>query len=232
MTTLEMITATQDGVQSINSSVRDDFTNAEIVRYLNIAQIEFIKDRYQGINEPGFEEDTKRLSDIQELVTTDFLVPVFEANDLQLGSQYEYLFPYPDDYMFHVTMELGLTRTANPQITAKSYIPCKVITHAEIPYARYITGIHQPYLRNPRVLVREGFFHVFCDAETIAEDGRLIFIRLPDTLTYDETDNSLSVNCELQPHTHTDIVNIAVKLMIGDITDNPSPRIQLESEQV
>ena len=123
MTIEEMISAVELGLQKIDSAARDDFLPQEIVDYLNKAQIEFVKDRFQGMNEPGFEQDAKRVSDLQELVTTNPLVPIVESTLVILGSPHELLLPYPDDYMFHVTVEVGITRTANPVMTGKTYVP-------------------------------------------------------------------------------------------------------------
>ena len=231
MTIEEMVDAVQLGLQKIDSFARDDFTPDEIVHYLNQAQLEFIKDRFQGQNESGFEETPKRTADLQEIVATEPLIPVLEATSVILGSQYEVLLPYPDPYMFFVYLELGLTRTANPVIASKTYVPCKPGVHGREQFYRVVAGQHSPYIRNPIVLFREGFMHIFTDVDTTVEDGRLTFVRQPDDLLLDQVDPTSSISSELAVHTHFDIVNIAIRIMMDDLADNTQSRSQLEMEQ-
>jgi len=229
MTLLEMIRSVELEFQKIDSSSRDAFLPQEITEYLNIAQVEFIKDRFKGGNEPGFEDTTYRIADLQEVVTEAILLPVLEAEDVFLGSKHEYLLPYPENFMFFVGTEVNISRTGIKPIFTNQYIPVTGITHAEIPFCR-VTAFNKPYIRSPRLLFREKFMHIFCDADTTMTEGRVVYVANPDKMVYDSVDTSRNVNCELSDHTHGDIVNIAIKLMSASLVSDPTVRTQLEAE--
>ena len=69
------------------------------------------------------------------------------------------------------------------------------------------------------------------DDETTMTNARVVYVRFPDVMAIDRTDPLLSIHPELPEHLHSDIVNLSITLMIGDITPDPSKRIQLEAEQ-
>lgn len=224
MTIAEMHIAFRVGVNKVDANYDAGYLAEEIDLYLNQAQRQFVKDRYSGIAETGFEGNQLRRDELSDLVRVTPLVPVIEAQAVLMGSQYEYMLPYPDAYMFFVSCEIGMTRTASPVVSTKEYVAGDVINHTEIPFFRKNT-FNCPILRRPKLLFREDFIHVFCDEYTTMVDGRLTYVKEP--IEVDLTDE---INCELAEATHDDIVNIAIALARSDMNRDLTYRREVEAE--
>ena len=158
-----------------------------------------------------------RLTSTEYFAITDGGATTTFTQIKEAGSQFEYLCPYPDNYYEFVSGESGVTRTANPVITVKEYIPNqRILTDGQLKRYR-ITTYNKPYIREPRIYLREDFLHVLCDHETTLLDQRLIFVRIPEDIYLDEADASNNVNCELPDQVHDEIVEAALALMVRDL---------------
>lgn len=230
MTVEQMHTDFDLALQKISSFAVEGFESEEIDRYLNQAQLQIIKDRFSGLNEPGFEDTKARTSDLSQVVQTGILIPALDASSVFLGSAYEYLVSYPDDFMYYVAAEGEVTRTANPVIGTATYVPAQLVRNDKIDHFRVAPPHNIPWIRKPGVMFREGFMHWFCDHETTLIQARLVYVRIPDTILRDTVDPSSSIQAELPEHLHTDIVNLAVAIAMRDLTNDPSKREQLEAE--
>ena len=217
MTLVEMHTAIKVQLQQVAAEINDDFLSGEIDVYLNRAQLSVVKSRVnQG------EQGSQAEDDIRTLLHEDFLLPLIDKTAFPTGSDYEYLCPYPDDFLSYLGSEAGLTRSANPTISSKEYVPCRRIGTGDELERYRVTTFHKPYLREPRILLRDDFLHLFCDHETTLVDAKVIFVRKPQELALDESDSSNNVESELPEHVHDEIVETALKLMLRDLNSTPS----------
>ncbi len=158
-----------------------------------------------------------RLTSVENFTVVDGGATMTFTQAMEAGSQFEYLCPYPDNYYEFVSGESGLTRSANPVISVKEYIPNqRILTNGQLKRYR-ITTNNKPYIREPRIFLRDDFIHVLCDHETTLVDQRLVFVRIPDDIFLDEDDALNNVNCELPEQVHDEVVEEALKLMVRDL---------------
>ncbi len=159
-----------------------------------------------------------RLSSEELFVITDGGSTMTFTQTPEAGSQFEYLCPIPDDYFTFIGGESGLTRTANPVISVKEYVPnMRISSDGQLKRYRVRTG-NQPWIREPRIYLRDLFIHVLCDHETTLIDQRLVYVRKPDDILLDEDDAANNVNCELPEHIHDEVVETALQIMVRDLS--------------
>lgn len=158
-----------------------------------------------------------RLTSTENMTITDGGATMTFTQAKEAGSQFEYLCPYPDNYYEFVSGESGLTRSANPVISVKEYVPNqRILTDGQLKRYR-VTTYNRPYIREPRIFLREDFIHILCDNETTLIDQRLTFVRNPDDIFLDEDDALNNVNCELPDQVHDEVVEAALSLMVRDL---------------
>ena len=158
-----------------------------------------------------------RLTSEELVVITDGGSVMTFTQAPEAGAQFEYLCPIPDDYFAFIGGESGLTRTANPVISVKEYVPnMRISSDGQLKRYRVRTG-NQPWIREPRIYLRDLFIHVLCDYETTLIDQRLIYVRKPDDILLDEDDAINNVDCELPEHIHDEVVETALQIMIRDL---------------
>lgn len=158
-----------------------------------------------------------RFTSVENFTIVDGGATITFTQDMESGAQFEYLCPYPDNYYEFVSGETGLTRTANPVISVKEYVSNqRILTNGQLKRYR-VTTYNKPYIREPRIFLRDDFIHILCDHETTLIDQRLVFIRIPDDIFLDEDDALNNVNCELPEQVHDEVVEEALKLMVRDL---------------
>lgn len=220
MTALEMHSAVAIELQQIASFVYDDFEPEEIDHYLNKAQEDLVQSLVRE-----FEANNIVSGEIRSLIKEYVLIPVINASDFPSGDAYEKLIPYPDDFWYLLVGESGITRTANPTISTKSYITNVSIKSTDLKKVR-TTPVHMPYIRYPYICQMEDFIHVFIDTETTLIDQKLRYIREPVKIVWHPNNNEEeNYDCELASVTHDRIVEIAVALMKRDIPVRSNPPI-------
>lgn len=158
-----------------------------------------------------------RITSVENLVVTDGGSVLTFTQTKEAGSQFEYLCPFPDNYYAFISGESGLTRTGNPTISVKEYVSnTRILTSGQLKRYR-VTTFNKPYIREPRIFLREDFLHVLCDDETTLIDQRLVYIREPEEINLDDTDSLNNKDCELPDHIHDEVVEYALQLMSRDL---------------
>lgn len=218
MTAAQLHVAVNTRLQQVGAHVNDDFLIDEMDYYLTAAQREIVLDRIQqGKGDPASISAT----DLRPLISEQVLLPLLAATSFPAGVANEYFCPYPEDYIQWMSSETGLTRTADPVIASKEYIQNFPITEADMPRFR-ITTEHNPHIRNPRVLAKEDFLHVFCDADTTLIDQKITYVRFPLNIILDEADDFENQDPELPDHLHEEIVERALAKILRDLNAQPS----------
>jgi hypothetical protein len=222
MTILEMHTAFNQGLQRVNANAYDYFTTDEINHWLNRAQERFIKDRAfitGDVKRVGFEGNQKRLDDIRTLVSQDY----FDGWTANTAAQWEQV-DLPADYLYLVNVRAAIRYDVCGNVTASSpqrNIPVRVVDNAEV-YQMQQDPFAKSQFSTPLATVSENDIRVFQDGESFILEGIYVdYVRIPA-----DVDLSLGQDCELAPHTHQEIVDIAVKNILEAIE---SPRYQTNS---
>ena len=210
MTPNQMHALVQLRLQEVGAYRYEDFLPEEVDVYLNLAQIALVK-RLASAENPRLSDD------LRTLVREQPILPVIDKTILPNGSPHEYAVPFPDDFLYYLGGEAGVTRTALPVIETKEYVGIVLGDETDVPALR-VTTFNRPYLKRPIAVMREDFLHVFCDEETTVHDHKLVYLRLPATIKLDETDDYLNTHSDLPEHLHDEIVNGAVALMMSDTT--------------
>lgn len=217
MTAAQLHVAINTRLQQVGAHVNDDFLIDEVDYYLTAAQREIVVNRVQqSAGDPA----QLAVNDIRPLISEQVLLPLFDATTFPAGVDNEYYCPYPDDYIMWLSSETGLTRTADPEIATKEYVQNQTITETQIAQFRTNTE-HKPHIRNPRVLVREDFLHVFCDYQTTLVDQKITYVRFPLNIVLDEADDFLNQDPELPDHMHEEIIERALQKMLSDLNAEP-----------
>jgi len=217
MTAAQLHVAINLRLQQVGAHVNDDFLLDEIDYYLTAAQREIVLDRVQqAAGEPA----RLAVNDLRPLVSEQVLLPAIDAITFPAGVSGEYLIPYPDDYIMWLSSESGMTRTGDPLISTKEYVQNLAITEDQVMRVRTTTE-HKPHIRQPRVLVREDFIHVFCDYQTTLIDQKIVYLRYPLDIVLDESDDFLNQDPELPDHMHEEIIERALQKMLRDLNASP-----------
>jgi len=197
------------------------YQEAEKLLFLNNAQDEFIKERTFGKNfqPPAFDNSEKRVADIRPIVKS-----------VQMGTAVSGIYgnsirtdPYTADprFMYMIKLDVQLSRT-NPTITQK-FIPCMKIEQ-ELAGKFRSTEFNRLWFKNPVYFgtMNDGV-HIIGDYYTSFYDyARVDFVSRPFTITasfMDFTGELADGRMSLEPHTHQEIVDIAVRHAVSTSGD-------------
>ena len=210
MTAVEMSTLFGLKINS-SSNTNDELGDDEISLYLNSAVNRFIKQRYTGNNyrQIAFEGDDKRVADLRTLLTNSPTISKSSAtSEIPNSARYT----VPSDFMFYVDCSVIFTRTDVSQ--TNTWVQCKTIKNSEI--RKHVqSGHNKPYIREPLVVFRDAtYFTVIID--DVANIGNLstaslTYIKEPAVIN---VDSGSAVNCDLPNHTHEEIVDMAVNIVL------------------
>lgn len=208
MTSLEMQAAFEIEAGIIDNP--DKISTYDIFYWLNRGIIKFVKTRYSGTNakEVGFEQDQKRIDDLRELVTEvtiNTTVSTIKPNS--------YIAPLPGDYLITVGQEAGIVFTATGESSRQG------VTETTID--RYRDDIDNPFSEHvyynqwarPLRLFYGSTMELISDGTYTIPYLYLRYLKTPATIT-------LNVNCDLAPHTHSEIVKIAAQLYLESVNTN------------
>jgi len=118
-------------LDKINSSLYDYLTDEEIDYYLNKAQTEFIKQRYNPESNQyrtGFEQNEKRTADLKNLHVTNYSDTCYLTNEAN-----KYRFRLPEDFMYLTSQQTSVYYNYCAQIVSNTITSTK--TYFEVPLA-------------------------------------------------------------------------------------------------
>jgi hypothetical protein len=206
MTGAEMISNFDIYYDYVSSGSAPGYLTEEKLIFLNNSQDDFIKERMFGKNfqQPIFEQNQKRVADLQTLVVQYKLLTIAPINPI--FSEKSYGIPTSPDFLYYIDSISLLTRTNYPVISTDQWIKNKFINHNEIH--KFINGVvNKTHFLNPVVWIEADVMNVMGDQFTTISSTngqKLSYIKKPTAIT-----NSTS-SSDLPLHTHQEIVEKAV----------------------
>lgn len=216
MTGVEMISSFLQLYDYVTSMNAPGYNSTEILLFLNNAQDEFIKDRMFGKNfqPPAFEQNQKRVADLQTLIVSPLTIVLVGSPGSYNERTYTWSTPAPN-YLYYLESISLITRSNHPVISSGEWIVNKFINHANI--GKFINStINKTIFLHPVAWIEGNSLKVMGDQYTTisATNGqKLSYIKKPSAIT-----NSSS-ELTLPPHTHQEIVELAVRaglVALGD----------------
>lgn len=207
-------------LQTINSASNLQFLSEEKDMFLNLAIEKFIKTRMNPLSnakQQGFEDSQKRTDDLRGLVIRTSPIASASAPGTPVTTiPHSKKFILPDNYMFYVYSQSHIARTG---VTTGQWVKNTVITHAELD--KFIMNAYNvPIIREPRLLFYgNNEIVVIHDNKDTLNAVEFIYIKQPARVRSIPD----KVDCDLPEHTHREIVDMAVGMIIETIE---SPRIQ------
>lgn len=199
------------GVQKVNSNAFDNFLPEEIDYYLNKAQREYIrrqniylKERLKEVSINGKIASSEVLENLGSLITSESLSPPTAVS--YFSNAFSFSFP-PEFDMFQYLYSTATVNTNERR-------PCKLVSPHELHLYSKL-NYNEPIFRHLPIYISESKFVVFKDVKITSIDSLdVVYIKTPDTvsLTADP-----KVNSNLPVHTHDEIVDIAVGMILGDL---------------
>lgn len=193
------------------------YIDSEKLLFLNNAQDDFVKERVFGKNfqPPAFDDNEKRVADIRPLIksaTFGTAVSGIYGNSIRTD-------PYGSDnrFLYEIKLDVQLSRT-NPTIYRK-FVSCTKIRQEDAGKFRS-TEFNRLWFKYPVYFgTREDGLHIIADYYTSFYDyARVDYVSRPFTITALTTDFDGGLadgRMSLEPHTHQEIVNMAVWDALG-----------------
>lgn len=234
MTTDQMVLECKLASDNLDSSTIPNMANEEWLYYLNVAQEEFIKTRYSRNNmySAGVQEIQKRTDDLNK-ITRSYYVYAYLIGDNVYQIDYSSLFRNEalsnftsDKYMFYLRGNIKANKTNCPS----KYVPIKIETLDKLdvvfkdPFKKPNPSKAIGYFENNTLYVK------YAPGYTI-ELGKITCIKYPKPISNDVLYAPVS-DCELSDHTHREIVEMAVRLAVGDLKPEKLEVKTIQSKQV
>jgi hypothetical protein len=201
MTSSEMHIRVRQAVQRMDTFLFGDLQSEEIDLTLNIAQNRFVKQRFAQ-----FEQSQKRVDDLRTILRRENISPVNVGGSAleNTGIPNATRFEIPSDYLFYVHSLSYLSREG----LVPSWVGNEVIPHDMIN-KMVKSDFNDPIFHHPFVVFQSNNeFLVIHRSTDILSEVQMVYLKEPVSIEKGEQD------CELPPHTHDEIVDIAVNIII------------------
>lgn len=195
------------------------FEPEDILYWLNIAQDTLLKSKVFGSNVNGakYGEGLKRMEDISPLV--EYSSQLLYGADL-VDHEYHPNVAYINiatkipNYLYYVGADVLITDPHAPTST----LPQESQLVEERVISKLIsTPYNKPVLRQCYIYLKEGEVNVIYDPFATLDSIYVSYVRKPDTLVTAEPGDGETNTSELPEHTHDEIVNLCVFLMLENI---------------
>lgn len=215
MTIANMHIAVKLGLDKTSALDLPAFEPEEIDHWLNKAILKFVKTRYSGVNVKGesFEQTQKRVDDLSTLVKYTTLV-------LTAGTEYPNSFivntgvnTWPSDYLLTIAEEVGTSTSLRWGVTQCNHDEYR--QKIDDPYSEHISHYGSA---KPLRLFDDTNVKLIGDGTYTLSNYYLTYLREPATVDVDTP-----TNCDLPDHTHDEIVELTVNMMLENIEQ---PRMQ------
>jgi len=236
MTGSQMIESFLVHYDRISSFSAPEYTQEEILLFLNNAQNDFVTETVFGKNyqPPAFEDNDKRVVDILPLIAREIVSSSRISASTKYGNSWycnrqDVLYnPYFDGsaVLYTIGIEALMTRS-NPYVN-NAYVPCKRIKTENV--GKFITSgnINRPYFVHPVFIEESEGYYIIGDYYTTSILGlRASCIQRPTPITAATIDYvgayGVGSMC-IHPNAHQRIVDLAVRQALAPIQD---PRYQM-----
>ena len=237
MTAAEMETEVNLRSQKINSNVNDDFLSQEIAVYLNRSVNEFVSDRLlpeSNYLKEGFEQSIKRVDDLRALVEKDNALDTeYVSSNAAIHDFYVDRAAFPNNYrhLLSVRFKVQYSKNGVTFTTPSSkriidgtldtdykekIVPGKFFQQDDVQ-----TALEDPFnktrILTPIFDVNTNGIDGYTDDKFIIDKIIINYIREPAEIVLDPDTPANNVDCDLAEHTHPEIVDKAVKMILADI---------------
>jgi hypothetical protein len=195
----------------------------DVYYFLNQAQEQFIEERWnKNLTERNdFQTIQKEVDDLRVLAKST-QISVSSLDDYQHGT-------LPDDYRHAISVHAFVRKNAQcPIINSQA----RIVRQSEL-YAILLDPFSKSSLESPVTTIVGNSLRIYPNGFTIS-GVILSYIKTP--VVIGSIDNGNRTGCELSPHTHPEIVRIAVQLssnvlpnFINDETNSDSERRKVRS---
>lgn len=220
------------GLDKVDSLSNPNLIPEEIDVFLNNAVERFISQRGYGnnVHRTGLEETQKRMDDLRNITLEASLTLDASTTANKPNGHFVSL---PADYRHAIDEELEVTYLDCTDTSTTKRLDVKPLTHG-----RYNSVIKDPFNKpdgeSALRLVYEGDkFEIILSSEFnyATASYKLRYFREPATITYGTQYQTVTtdVDCDLAPHTHKEIVKMAITEALGNIE---SQRVQLSNQEL
>lgn len=190
-----------------------NFTHSEIDIWLNKSLLMLINQKFTGNNfrKVGFEGDSKRLSDLQKLVTNTDLIKKGSYNCIDNSVYYE----LPTDFLLYIGGYLSVDSNS---------IPTDLIEHEYIKLFT-ATNYNSPWIKRPKVGLESDKVIVIFDASinyTSVGNFSINYLQEPAKIKY--IVNDTTTEFQFSDALAEEVINLAVTLALGNI-ESPKTNI-------
>lgn len=238
MTVLEMHREIKIYLDKIDSLSLPEILPTELDTYLNEAQMRFIKTRYgqNNVYAQGFEQSQKRTDDLKNVIVSRYaqvspyeyevtngysvyMVLLHSFLESQNGERTVSL----DKYMFHIKSSAQITKGSCTRWTRVNLVQLDDADNDNDPFNR-------PKEHDPKIYFEEGNIVIKVPSSVTVTDYLITFVKEPRLMysgLYPKTGYTVNtqVNCELSEHTHKELVQMVVTMILENLG---SPRSQTQ----
>lgn len=222
-------------LDKVDSSAYPDIQEPEIKYWLDEGADRFTKQRYERNNtkRKGFEESQKRTDDLRVAVKTETVI----ANAPNPNPSSIFTLQLPDDYRYLVKIRLTVQYDCNGQeltevVTPKQVEQDDIHTLLQDPFNR-------PSVERPLFIMEGNEIIVYTGGVSTVVNADITYINLfyklqPGRLNWDGSTDHYANTDEydaLAPDTHSEIVDIAVKLTLENIESQRYQSNSIETTQ-
>ena len=208
--------------QSLLELTWKDFEESEkpgsdiMLKMLNLAYDRYIKEKYlSGVTMT----DTilllqKNPGDLYKMIKRASGLTIDSVEDAPNRS----LITLPDDYLYYIRSDSKLTRI-DILATTNTWTPNREGTYEEVRKITTSPQNAEVIIKEPVVLFEQNSkLLIYTDSYTTLLDIELTYLREPKELVIDSTasPSTMTEECELAEHTHTEIVRLAVEMFIAE----------------
>ena len=190
------------------------FNSTEKDRFIRLAELEFVKQQVDR-----YEVDEKGRKNIQTLVRKYTSVPAISAINVDSAIP---------ELMYIVQVSGDFVDSCN-NIDREAIVPIQLDDELDLTDDPFFKLGYNT--RGYRETYENGYREVQFITDSYPSNVILRYIKKPRDVNRDESVPANSVNSELPVHVHEEVVNIAVRKMVGSVQDQFQYQVQQNEEQ-
>lgn len=217
MTVEDMIIGVNLGVQKVDSAAYDNLLDGEVLYYLNKANREYIRRQNVFLKENlknSSREDFISSSEAGYNLGALLSITLFDSEDISVSSHYSNaksvsISDITDDVFSLVSGQVKPSEESG-------WISCKEISPSEIHQYSKTESNDAIFRRYPYVVIGNNITIFYASGGDIYNFS-LMYIKSPSKLVIADAGEGEVTSPELPTHTHDDIVDIAISMILEDI---------------
>ena len=218
MTIVEMHVAVDRGLQKIGSNAFEGFQSEEIDAYLNDAITKYMKAQAEILRNGG-EGAKSAHENLRSIIKNDEITPL-SAHSLPNS----FVGTLPAD--FYIYLAAQVENAAGNMVRAEYVVPTEF--YRSLPSAAnspIFRELPLTFFENEAVVAKDDITAIVDNPSSI----HIAFMRTPAIVLRDDVTPANNVNCDLPAHTHQEIIDLCVAIMVEDLyqsgptRDDPKP---------